>query len=108
MVNTKLRVAVIYSLLLMVAATLLSAPASAADIEVTGVVFTWKNMGLMGPGDESAHYVSVTRSSETIQHSVEYHHGEIVQKIILYRTDDGARFRLLDALGDAARGWAST
>ena len=84
-----------------------AAPAWAAGGEVAAVVFTWKNMGLMGPGDVSEHYVSVTRVSNVIQHGIDYHEGEKVQKIVLYRTDDGARFRLLDALGYAAEGWAA-
>lgn len=83
-----------------------SAPALAAANDITGVVFTWENMWLMGPGDVSAHYVSVTRSSNVVQHSIDYHGGEVVQKIILYRTNEDSRLRLLDALRNAAAYWA--
>jgi hypothetical protein len=73
--------------------------------EVIATVLTWQNMALMGPGDERAHYISVIRASETIQHNIEYHGGEIVSKNILYRTDDEARFHLLDALGEVVKSW---
>jgi len=82
-------------------------PALAGAGDVTGVVFTWKNMGLMGPGYESEHYVSVTRASDVIQHSIDYHEGEMVQKIILYRADYAARIRLLDTLENTVKSWAS-
>lgn len=62
-------------------------------------------MSLMGPGDESAHYISVTRASDVMQHGINYHEGKIIQKLVLYRTDDAARLHLLDALGDAVESW---
>jgi hypothetical protein len=85
-----------------------TAPVRVTNTNVTAVVFTWKNMGLMGPGDASAHYISVTRDSDVLQHSIDYNGGEILQKIILYKTDDNARFLLLDALGSAAKSWNSS
>ena len=83
----------------------LAAPASAAPKKVEGVAFSWKNMGLMGPGYESAHRISVTRASSGMQHTVEYHEGKIVQKTIVYRTDDAARFRFLDVLSGIVERW---
>ena len=91
--------------LLVLVATALALPVAAAPREVEGVVFSWNNMGLMGPGHERAQYISVTRASSVVQHNIEFHEGNIVQKTVLYQTDDAARFRLLDFLGRAAERW---
>ena len=93
--------------IVLLSALALPAAAGNAGEEVAGAVFSWNNMGLMGPGDESAHSISLTRDSAVMQHNIEYHEGSILQKTVLYRTDDTARFRLLDALGKAAATWRS-
>ena len=82
-----------------------STPVFAGPGDIEGVVFFWKNMGLMGPGHESAHYISITRASEAMQHNIEYHEGDILQKTTLYRTDGKARHHLLDELGAAVAAW---
>ena len=82
-----------------------SSPVFAGPGDIEGVVFFWKNMGLMGPGHESAQYISITRASEAMQHNIEYHESDILQKTILYRTDHKARHHLLDELGTAVADW---
>jgi len=88
-------------------AFIFTAPALAVDNEVTAAVFTWNNMGEMAPEDVSKHYVSVSRASDVIQHSIEYSDMLMAQKTTTYKTEDNARFSLFNALGDAVKCWES-
>ena len=72
---------------------------------ITAAVFTWENMGLMGPGDESGHKITVRRDDPSVSHEITYNDGAGLRVTKDYITGDGPRGELLALLAEAYAKW---